>query len=128
VTEQFDETLLLLKRTFGWRYVLYRRQNVTRSRPARAEVPAGTLEVLEERNQLDRALHTYARELLREQIARQDVGFAIELEAFRRVNSSLGNEPADAAAERVALRLGFRRAADRLRAALEKVGSVGGKD
>jgi hypothetical protein len=88
LTEQFDETLLLLKRRFGWRYVLYRRHNVTGSRPTIDELPAETRAVLEERNQLDRELHTYARGLLEEQLERQGVGFAIELEAFRRVNAS----------------------------------------
>src|SRR5439155_19448351 len=42
LTEEFDRSLLLMKRTFGWRTHLYARDNVTRRRPAKERLSAET--------------------------------------------------------------------------------------
>jgi hypothetical protein len=86
LTERFDETLLLLKRTFGWQRIQYTRHNVTRGRPRRDSLDAETLAVLSEYNQLDIALYQYAQRLLADQICAQGPSFARALWAFQLAN------------------------------------------
>lgn len=86
LTERFDETLLLLKRTFGWRNVCYVRHNVTRGRPKRAALDAETLDVLRETNQLDVDLYRHAQKLFAAQVRAQGPSFARAVRTFQRVN------------------------------------------
>lgn len=57
-TERFDESLLLIRKSLGWRHhFLYRRQNVTPNRPARLDIPRDALDTIEHSNQLDMRLY-----------------------------------------------------------------------
>jgi len=94
LTERFDETLILLKRLFQWRFMLYTRRNVGRNRPDTRSVDEHTLRVIESSNQLDIRLYDYARAMFEEQISRQGLDFDIELEALRRVNRQYVERPA----------------------------------
>lgn len=60
LTERFDETLVLLHRTFGWSRLHYVRVNVAPRRAADAPVPQGALELMREQNWLDRQLYEWA--------------------------------------------------------------------
>jgi hypothetical protein len=62
LAERFDDSLLLFARVMGWRHLYFRRQNVTRRRPARSTLAPSTVAMIEERNVLDRELHTFASE------------------------------------------------------------------
>ncbi|HIP69944.1 MAG TPA: hypothetical protein EYH05_00935 [Anaerolineae bacterium] len=84
LTEQFDETLLLLQKAFGWRNIYYSRQNVSRNKSSQTELPASTLEVIRQTNQLDTALYQFAEQLFREQW--QKWGDDAALVSFRRRN------------------------------------------
>jgi hypothetical protein len=86
LTERFDEMLIVLKRTFGWRSVLYTRQNVATNRPAKDSVDRDTLRAIEHSNRFDLELYDYARSMFEEQLGRQPLDSEIELEAFKRVN------------------------------------------
>jgi len=86
LTERFDETLLLLKRTFGWHNILYVRHNVTRRRPRRSSLDPETLSLLTAHNQLDIQLYQFAQTLLADQIRAQGPSFARRLRAFRLAN------------------------------------------
>jgi hypothetical protein len=89
LTERFDETLLLLKRTLGWRNVFYVRHNVTRGRPRRASLDAETLAVLCASNQLDLELYEHAKALLDQQVCAQGPAFSRALWAFQLANRLL---------------------------------------
>ena len=89
LTERFDETVLLLKRRFGWRNVFYQRHNVTSARPAPASLPAEALAVLREHNQLDLDLYAFAQELFDRQVDAQGPEFAGAVRRFRIVNRQL---------------------------------------
>ena len=89
LTERFDETLLLLKRTFDWKDVFYRRQNVTQDRPQRQELSAETLAVLREHNRLDLELYTYAETLFERQVRQQGASFPLAVRTFQAVNRCL---------------------------------------
>ncbi len=68
VTGRFDETLVVLARTFGWSDVSYERQNVTENRQAAEDLPESAVEAILAANRLDAALHKLARSLLEEKI------------------------------------------------------------
>jgi hypothetical protein len=61
LTEEFDASLLLMQRTFGWRTPFYQRENVTGSKPPGAEIDPRARELLTELNQLDLELYAFAR-------------------------------------------------------------------
>lgn len=86
LTERYDETLLLLKKAFGWRNVFYARQNVTARRPRQAELPPTTLDLIAQHNQLDRELYRYAVTLFEESVRQQGPSFAREVERYQAAN------------------------------------------
>jgi hypothetical protein len=58
--ERFDETLLLLKHTLGWRrWPVYTKHNVATQRQPLAHLPARTRRLIEQYNQLDGALYEF---------------------------------------------------------------------
>jgi hypothetical protein len=85
-TERFDETLLLLRRCFGWQWPFYVRRNASKKRLKQEELGPEVIGLIESYNRLDRELYEYGRELLAEQVGRQGVGFAGELRLFRLMN------------------------------------------
>ena len=81
LVEQFDESLLLMKRRHGWSDVSYRKRNVTSSRPRKEDLPATLIREIKERNHLDIELYQYAaRELNREL---QQIQLDLELRLLR---------------------------------------------
>ncbi|MBU0518265.1 sulfotransferase family protein [bacterium] len=94
LTERFDESVILMKRLFGWKLPYYMRERVTKRRPRREEVPAGDIAVLEEYNRMDLELYQYAEELLDEEIGKQGNGYESDLKTFKLINkhcTSLGS-------------------------------------
>lgn len=86
LVERFDETMVLLKRTLGWRMrdIVYRRQNVGNNRPN--EVATYTINILKRYNRLDFELYEYARQIFEKRIAEQDSSFSRELRMLRFYN------------------------------------------
>jgi hypothetical protein len=83
LTERFDESLIFLKRAFGWSNVHYVRANVS---PRKDPVPPETIRAIEEQNALDLELYRWATERFDAAIA-SDPSFAEEFARFRRSNS-----------------------------------------
>jgi Galactose-3-O-sulfotransferase len=83
VTERFDESVVLLGRTLGWKDVRYVSANVARggTPPTQAD-----LELVRNANLLDQELYEHACRLLDERIAAEP-GFAEALDRFRRENA-----------------------------------------
>ncbi|MEI2608144.1 MAG: sulfotransferase family 2 domain-containing protein [Candidatus Promineifilaceae bacterium] len=88
LTEQFDISLLLLKKQYGWRHIYYLKENVTSHRPQQADLPPGTIDMVRQCNQGDLALYAWAQTHLAEQIRLQGPLFPAQLAAFH-----LGNRP-----------------------------------
>lgn len=84
--ERFDESLLIMKRLFGWEDVFYERKNVSKERSTINELPADVLDVIVAHNQLDIQLYQYVQTLLEEMIAQQGESFIQELEEFQLKN------------------------------------------
>jgi hypothetical protein len=87
LTERFDETMLLLKKTYGWRMPLYVHQNVSSKRPPRAAIPTSVVRQIEADNQLDLALYELAKELFAAQVEQYGPTLGRDLWVFRTLNS-----------------------------------------
>jgi hypothetical protein len=88
VTECFDETLILIRRTLGWDHVPYYLPSlVNKERPTQAALPDRSIAAVLERNQFDVQLYQFAKELLSERIADQGPGFEREVHEFRTSNA-----------------------------------------
>jgi hypothetical protein len=83
LTERFDESLIFLKRAFGWSNVHYVRANVS---PKKEPVAPKTLRAIEEQNALDLELYRWATERFDAAIA-DDPSLAEGFARFRRSNS-----------------------------------------
>jgi hypothetical protein len=88
LTEHFDESLLLLRRCFGWRWLNYRRLNTSPDRTPVDRLSDTEREVLEENNALDCELYRFAEGLFKRRIAGYGPDFEADLAAFQ-----AGNRP-----------------------------------
>ncbi|HFQ93050.1 MAG TPA: hypothetical protein ENK32_03505, partial [Anaerolineae bacterium] len=89
-TERFDETLILLQKTLGWRIPFYTRANVSKNRAAREELSPAALETIKKFNELDIELYDYVQALLDEQINRQPFNVNRRTRNFARLNQLYG--------------------------------------
>lgn len=90
LSERFDESLILFKRTLGWRNVFYVKQNVARIRPSKRDIPRKTIEIIEKHNQLDMELYEFAKQMFEEQIRKHGASFKDELRTFQLLNRVYG--------------------------------------
>ena len=92
VTDRFDESLILVKRAFGWRFkdILYVSQKVDQTRPFREMISDETARLIEAHNELDIKLYKFAQQLLEERIHQQDSSFRSDLLIFRLCNKVYG--------------------------------------
>ena len=88
LTERFDETLVLLKRTFGWKHIYNFPRQVNRDRPNKESLSPDTLNLIAKYNELDIQLYKYAEGMLDELISNQGVDFEKDLNAFRNLMRS----------------------------------------
>jgi len=86
LVEQFDQTLMLLKRKLGLRNIFYGIRNQTIGRPLKEQLPERTLELISERNYADIALYDYAKERLAAMIEREGEAFSNDVRRFRLLN------------------------------------------
>jgi hypothetical protein len=87
----FDETLVFLKRTYGWSGSIgYKRQNVNPAPPDRDDLDDESARLLIRWTELDHALVEYCESHLQEAIARQPDDFHEEVERLKRMD---GPEP-----------------------------------
>lgn len=86
LTERFDETLMLLKRSLGWRMVYYTKHNVSLKRREHESLSPTTRDIIQQDNALDIELYAYAKELFEAHLQTQDPSFHVELAQFRARN------------------------------------------
>lgn len=91
--ERFDETVLLLRKRFGWRMPFYVKRNVTRRRSAKRDIPDETREAIIRHNKLDVELYRYACGLFDTLVDRQGPFFKLELSTFSLLNRCYGTCP-----------------------------------
>ncbi|HEY1408660.1 MAG TPA: sulfotransferase family 2 domain-containing protein [Promineifilum sp.] len=86
LSEQFDRSLLLLQRAFGWRNIRYARVNVGDNRQPSEALPAEVLETVRRYNRLDARLYAEAVKLLEDQVQYAGITFPLRVAAFRMGN------------------------------------------
>ncbi len=89
LTDQFDEALLLMRRVFGWRNILYCRKNVSPDRPSVEQIETTTRRLMETHNELDLELYEFACTLFDEMLQEHRIS-AMEVTAFRAMNRVYG--------------------------------------
>ena len=92
LSERFDESMVLLKRTFGWgiKDILYLRENVGQKRPPKKDISRDAIKLIEDNNKLDLELYAFARQMFEEAISRQGSSFKRDLKIFRACNKIYG--------------------------------------
>jgi hypothetical protein len=90
IQERFDESLILLKRVFRWRWVYYSRRKVTASRPKVEAMPDRIIRAIREFNQLDIDLYDYARRRFEDLVQNENAAFKAEVARFRLANRTYG--------------------------------------
>jgi hypothetical protein len=83
LTEQFDQTLILLKQKFNWNLITYAKENVTWDRPLLNDIPKHDLQIIRKYNQLDFELYDFAQQLFENQIRKQGSAYKNELQKLR---------------------------------------------
>jgi hypothetical protein len=87
LTEQFDESLILMKRQLGWRTPYYLSRNVASEDPAVSKtISSEAIELIREKNELDLELYAEAKRLFERLIDRQEVSFTREVRRFKALN------------------------------------------
>ena len=86
LTERFDETLLLLKKEYGWPMPYYELRNVNKKRPRREAAHGDVLQRIEADNRLDASLYALAQKLFAAQVERYGPAFQRDLVRFRAGN------------------------------------------
>lgn len=83
ISEQFDETYLLLCQQFGWQPNTYRRQNVTHRRPQQYSLRPGDRQLIIDSNQYDLALYQYVQTQFKQRIQQLGVSFRLKTTSYR---------------------------------------------
>lgn len=86
LTERFDETMMLLRKAYGWRMPFYERRNVGKQRLSREDLPAEVIRQIEADNSLDMALYADAQELFAAQVRRYGPNLGRDVQVFRLLN------------------------------------------
>jgi hypothetical protein len=88
LTERFDESLLLMARTFGWRWhrLPYLRQNIGHNRLPPSKIPEDVRDEIAAHNRLDLELYEHARALFARQMEAHGERMSRQLTNLRRVN------------------------------------------
>jgi hypothetical protein len=89
LTERFDESLVAMIRTFGWRRVAYVTTNVDPNRAARQPLTERESDLVREHNVLDLDLYAWANDRFQRDVVGA-AGFAADLETFLARNRRYG--------------------------------------
>lgn len=88
-TENFDETLYLIGKRYGWKNLHYNRVNVTKSRLSSKEISEKTKKLIRKVHHKDLLLYKYAQKKLTIQIRELDEHERKELEQFKKAQLTL---------------------------------------
>ncbi|MGV6825513.1 MAG: sulfotransferase family 2 domain-containing protein, partial [bacterium] len=91
LVERFDESLLMMRRAFGWRTPFYRKSNVSKNRKKRTELSDADMEKIRPYSELDIRLYEYCATRLQQQIDAAGESFAKELTEFQAANAYSAN-------------------------------------
>jgi hypothetical protein len=87
IQERFEESVVLLQRTFSLGLVPYVNRHVSMDRPTVDAIPDEQRALIEEHNRLDAELYSFAQELFEDAVAAADDGFAADVEKLRALSA-----------------------------------------
>ena len=90
IQERFDESLVLFKRVFNWRWVYYSSKNVAASRPSRRTMPDRIIRSIQDLNQLDMDLYRFALKRFEGLVISESNEFESEVAHFQVANRTYG--------------------------------------
>lgn len=93
LTERYNETLILLKRTFNWKNPYYVKVNVTKNRPLKEDVDKDTIKLIEKYNELDIELYKYGEERFEELLNQSGYSYNLDLKQFNLLNGIYSKYP-----------------------------------
>jgi hypothetical protein len=80
LSERFEESLMLMAKTFGWKIPFYENRKVSKTRP---QVDSTAIEMIREHNRLDLELYEFGRKLFEASLAKKEEAVREGLAAFR---------------------------------------------
>jgi hypothetical protein len=80
LSERFEESLMLMAKTFGWKIPFYENRKVSKTRP---QVDPTAIEMIREHNRLDLELYEFGRKLFEASLAKKEEAVREGLAAFR---------------------------------------------
>jgi hypothetical protein len=86
IAEEFNKTLIILKKEFGWKMHFYVKENTTKNRPMKERISKETLDVIRNYNELDIELYRYAKDIFEDLVNQQDASFEREIKVFNLLN------------------------------------------
>ena len=69
ICERFEESLMLMAKTFDWRIPFYANRKVSKTRP---QVELSAIEMIRDHNRLDLELYEFGKNLFREMVASKE--------------------------------------------------------
>ncbi|HIK10103.1 MAG TPA: sulfotransferase family 2 domain-containing protein [Oscillatoriaceae cyanobacterium M33_DOE_052] len=85
IMEQFDETLILLQKTFGWKNIFYVKEKVTKNKPMKDSLSLETIQAIENQNYIDVKIYQHAQQLFAQQLS-PIANLVEEVEQFQKMN------------------------------------------
>lgn len=89
IVEEFDKSLLLLKKKFAWNNIFYIVKNKNKSRLSAREIPEQTYKLIEKQHQFDLELYEHSKKVFAQSIAEQNCDFEKDLHDFQSLNDSV---------------------------------------
>jgi hypothetical protein len=93
LTEEYDASLVLMRRRFGWNSPLYSIQNTTKSASVEEKLTEKEIAAIQEHNALDLELYRFARTLFLKQVLRALPFFPFQVRHFRNKNLAHKQDP-----------------------------------
>lgn len=87
ITELYNESLFLMKKKLDWEDISYTKQNMTKNRIEKEEIPKKLIRIIEKNNRLDLQLYEYAKKKLLNNIAQLDQKSKADLNRFIQMQS-----------------------------------------
>lgn len=80
IAERFEESLMLIAKTFDWEVPFYKNCKVAKTRP---QIEPGTVDMIREHNRLDLELYEFGKHLFEDNLARHETAVRKEIAAHR---------------------------------------------
>lgn len=90
LTEEFEKSLILFKKSLGWSETFYLKRNETKNRKTVKEVSENIINIIGEYNEMDIELYNYAKKEFYKKIESWQNEFDNELENFQKNNEKYG--------------------------------------